>query len=52
VAAIPAPLSVGRVWLDDGTAPSGFLVEAVATAAADDITAFGGWRGYAAANGR
>jgi allophanate hydrolase len=52
VAAIPAPLGVGRVRLEDGTAPSGFLVEAVATAAADDITAFGGWRGYAAANGR
>ncbi|MFP4126519.1 MAG: allophanate hydrolase, partial [Alphaproteobacteria bacterium] len=52
VAAIPAPLGVGRVRLDNGTAPCGFLVEAAATAAAQDITAFGGWRRYVAANGR
>ncbi len=50
VAAIPAPLGVGRVRLDDGSEPTGFLVEAAATASAEDITAFGGWRRYAAAN--
>jgi allophanate hydrolase len=46
VAAIPAPLGIGRLRLDDGSEPSGFLVEAAATAAAADITAFGGWRRY------
>jgi allophanate hydrolase len=51
VAAIPAPLGVGRVGLDDGTEPTGFLVEAAATAGAADITRFGGWRPYVAANG-
>jgi allophanate hydrolase len=52
VAAIPAPLGVGRVGLDDGTTPAGFLVEAAATTAAEDITAFRGWRRYVAAQGR
>jgi allophanate hydrolase len=53
VAGIAAPLGVGRVRLDDGTAPSGFVVEAAATATAEDITAFGGWRRYVeAASGR
>jgi len=46
VAAIPAPLGVGRLELEDGTAPTGFLVEAAATTDARDITAFGGWRRY------
>lgn len=46
--AIPAPLSLGRVRLDDGSAPLGFLVEAAATAGARDITAHGGWRAYIA----
>ena len=48
VAAIPAPLGVGRIALEDGTAPSGFLVEAAATVAGEDITACGGWRAYVA----
>lgn len=52
VAGIPAPLGVGRVRLDDGTAPTGFLVEAAATVSARDITAFGGWRRYVEATGR
>jgi len=46
VAAIPAPLGIGRLWLEDDTAPSGFLVEAAATTGARDITAIGGWRRY------
>ncbi len=43
VAAIPAPLGVGRVRLDDGREVSGFLVESAACAGATDITAWGSW---------
>ncbi len=43
---IPAPLGIGRVQLDDGTAPPGFLCEATAVRGATDITALGGWRAY------
>lgn len=46
VAAIAAPLGIGRLQLDDGTAPCGFVVEAAATAVAEDITAYGGWRAF------
>lgn len=46
VAKIPAPLAIGRISLDDGTAVSGFLCESFATAGAADITATGGWRRY------
>jgi allophanate hydrolase len=46
VAAIPAPLSIGKLDLEDGTQVSGFLCEAHATEGAEDITAFGGWRAY------
>jgi len=49
VAAIPAPLGVGTVELDDGTAAKGFLVEAIAVRDARDITSFGGWRQFRAA---
>jgi len=48
VAAIPAPLGIGKVTLDDGSAVSGFLCEAHAVAGARDITAFGGWRRWRA----
>lgn len=44
LAGIPAPLGIGTVQLADGTAPKGFLCEAGATAAAEDVTRFGGWR--------
>jgi allophanate hydrolase len=44
VAKIPAPLVIGRVALDDGTAVSGFLCESYAAEGATDITATGGWR--------
>jgi len=50
VAAIPAPLGVGKVRLSDGSAPSGFLVEAEAVRDALDISRHGGWRGYLAAS--
>ncbi|KEA08425.1 allophanate hydrolase [Rhizobium rhizogenes] len=43
---IPAPLGIGKVSLDDGTAVSGFLCEAHAAADALEITDFGGWRHY------
>ncbi|MFL5306343.1 MAG: allophanate hydrolase, partial [Polyangia bacterium] len=46
VAKIPAPLAVGRIALDDGTAVSGFLCESYATDGATDITATGGWRRF------
>lgn len=46
VAAIPAPLGVGKVALDDGTAISGFLCEAHALQGAEEITRYGGWRAF------
>jgi allophanate hydrolase len=46
LAGIPAPLSLGRVALDDGTEVIGFLCEAYAVAGAPDITASGGWRNH------
>ena len=49
VARIPAPLGIGKLSLDDGTAVSGFLCEAHAVSGAEDITHFGGWRAYIAA---
>lgn len=46
VAAIPAPLGIGKLELEDGRWVSGFLCEEHATHAATDITALGGWRAY------
>lgn len=46
VAALPQPMGVGPVTLEDGRSLTGFLCEAVALEGADDITAFGGWRAY------
>lgn len=46
VAAIPAPLGIGKVSLDDGSVVSGFLCEAHALAGAEEITRFGGWRAF------
>lgn len=50
LAQIPAPLGLGTVLLADGTAPKGFLVEAEGVRGAEEITRFGGWRGFLAAN--
>ncbi len=50
VAAIPAPLGIGKVLLADGSEVSGFLCEPHALADAPDITAHGGWRAYLAAS--
>jgi allophanate hydrolase len=46
VAAIPPPLGIGTVLLDDGTAPKGFLVEAAGLDEATDISRLGGWRNF------
>ncbi|MGE4482099.1 allophanate hydrolase [Acidocella sp.] len=48
VAALPAPMGIGRVTLEDGTTHPGFLCEAHALEGAEDITAHGGWRAYRA----
>ncbi|WP_232628709.1 allophanate hydrolase [Methylobacterium sp. Leaf118] len=49
VAAIPAPLGIGTLHLADGTRPKGFLVESEGIGAGTDITGYGGWRRYLAA---
>lgn len=41
---IPAPLGLGTLELEDGTATIGFLCEEYAVRDARDITACGGWR--------
>jgi allophanate hydrolase len=46
VAQIPPPLGIGTLTLADGRAVKGFLCEAHAVADAEDITRFGGWRGW------
>jgi allophanate hydrolase len=46
VAGIPAPLGIGKVNLQDGSQVSGFICEASGLACAEDISHFGGWRGY------
>lgn len=46
VAAIPPPLGVGTVELEDGTGVKCFLCEGYAVAGAQDISHFGGWRAY------
>jgi allophanate hydrolase len=46
VAAIAAPLGIGKLVLDDGSQVSGFICEPIGVQGAEDITQFGGWRGY------
>jgi allophanate hydrolase len=46
VAAIPAPLGIGTVTLEDGEQVKGFLCEARATQGARDITGLGSWRQF------
>jgi allophanate hydrolase len=43
---IAAPLTIGKVELQDGSRVSGFICEAYAAEGARDITSLGGWRGY------
>jgi allophanate hydrolase len=52
VAAVPSPLAIGTLRLADGRTVKGFLVEADATAGARDISSFGGWRAYSAAQAK
>jgi len=47
--AVPAPLGIGTLTLEDGAQVKGFLCEAAAARDALDITAHGGWRAYLAA---
>ena len=49
VAAIPAPLSIGTVRMQDGRSVKGFLVEPEGVVGARDISSFGGWRAAVAA---
>ncbi|MBI5333673.1 MAG: allophanate hydrolase [Burkholderiales bacterium] len=49
VAGIPAPLGIGPVQLADGSTVQGFVCDPQAVQGARDITAFGGWRAYLAA---
>ncbi len=49
LAGIPAPLGLGKVRLDDGSEVVGFIGAAGCEAGAQDITSFGGWRGWLAA---
>ena len=51
VAAVPAPLAVGTVTLEDGEPVKGFLCEPHAVPGAEDISARGGWRAYRARPG-
>jgi allophanate hydrolase len=46
VADVPPPLAIGTLRLRDGQLVKGFLCESVATQHAEDISQFGGWRGY------
>lgn len=48
VAAIPAPLGIGKVKTTDGRELPGFICEASGLAGAEDITRFGGWRNWLA----
>lgn len=51
VAALPAPMGIGKVTLADSSTHPGFLCEAYALEGAEDITRHGGWRAYRAAQG-
>jgi allophanate hydrolase len=46
VNAIAAPLTIGKVELQDGSHVSGFICEAYAAQGAREITSLGGWRHY------
>lgn len=46
VAAIPAPLGIGKLVLTDGSAVPGFLCETYAVREAQEITTLGGWRAF------
>lgn len=43
---IASPLCIGTVFLEDGSSTYGFLCESDALKEAEEISSFGGWRGY------
>ncbi|MFB7948573.1 allophanate hydrolase [Kitasatospora phosalacinea] len=49
LAALPAPMSLGRIRLDDGSTVLGFQCDPHAAAAGTDITRYGDWLAYLAA---
>jgi len=46
VAAVPAPLCIGSIELEDGSRVQGFLCEEHALRGAPDISRFGGWQAF------
>ena len=50
VAAVPPPLSIGSVELEDGSVVKCFLCETSAVSSAEEITTLGGWRRYVSSN--
>lgn len=46
LAAIPFPLGLGKVELDDGSQVTCFLVESAAVESVREITQFGGWKNF------
>jgi allophanate hydrolase len=46
LAALPSPMALGKVRLDDGTSVTGFLCEHAGVDGAPDITGHGGWLAY------
>jgi allophanate hydrolase len=52
IAGIVAPLGLGSIRLEDGSAVTGFLCEGHAVKTARDISEFGGWRAWLTARGK
>ena len=52
VAAIPAPLGIGKVLMADNKERSGFICEARAVDRAEEISEQGGWRNWQKTVGR
>lgn len=48
VAAVPPPLCIGTITLENGDMVKGFLCESEALKGATEITEYGGWRNYLA----
>ncbi|MGB6220672.1 allophanate hydrolase [Haloferula sp.] len=48
VAAIPGPLGIGKILMDDGQELPGFIAEPRAMEGAEEITRFGGWKNWMA----
>lgn len=46
VAAVPSPLVIGTLELENGESVKGFLCEGYAVEGAREITRFGGWKAY------